>query len=345
MTAVSRRFVVPRRGVSTVCLLDRGKIEEVGPVPMPLLARHAVDHASGWLAYLADEGRQIGLIHLDAEPHEQNFPPLAMPGENVVAHSLAFHRGVLYVGGVGSKEMLGRFDLHDAAPAWKPLAIPPELQRANKSIDELLIDGERLIAVDDCVEPKWLLVYDLAEPGRPLIERAGIYGHGVNETVCQGALGASWVALLSTSCDMGGSHRMISLLDRPQLYSCGGLIVEDGLSSWHPHSREGAMIRSWHQVAFLGDILLLAAGRDGLGVLDLSSIARYEVGTGGHQGLDLEECVDRLAYQPVPGCPPGELIHITPLPEVGEVMGVVRSDSGHDLVLLAGLAAEACGRG
>jgi hypothetical protein len=71
-------FVVPRRGVSTLCAVESGRLVGVNPLPVPVLAESDIS-AEGWVAWVGDQGRAIGRAHGDAEPHEQRFPPIILP--------------------------------------------------------------------------------------------------------------------------------------------------------------------------------------------------------------------------------------------------------------------------
>jgi len=86
-----------------------------------------------------------------------HFPSIPMP-QKYKAHCLALAGDILYVGGACGKEVLGYFDLNNEQPIWTPLHIPPGLMKHGKSMDDLLIDGNRLLAIDNIFYPKFMLV-------------------------------------------------------------------------------------------------------------------------------------------------------------------------------------------
>jgi hypothetical protein len=353
-------FIGPRRGVTTSLLVEGGRLIELEPLPsIPAGTRFAHDRESGWIAFSApgqEGGRDtpgtLGLFHRDAPAHYP-FAPLTLPlGHRVQA--LAFHRQVLYVGGHATcwvtrdggffqgKEIFGLFDLRTDAPPWTPVPLPEEVQGqgADKSIDEFLFDGDRLIAVDDIVWPKWLLLYDVRVPEAPALEAVHrIPNHGVYETIHSGALGRRWLALLSSSGP--DIHRVpsVSLLDRRTFFEYGSFPgVERPEEVW----RTEAPVRTWHSIALRGDRLLIAAGADGIGALDLSSLPwpsepaqriAFDRESEEHRVFSAT-CVRQLAYYPLPG---RDVHHLQPVAGTPQWLALVCSAGVYDTVLLEGV--------
>src|SRR5262249_44606122 len=147
-------LILPRRGVTTVCVLADNKLVESHPLPhIPVDARIVHDVESGWIVFMAsgqglrrDTRCILGVAHRDA-PEHQVFDPLALPPGHLVM-AFAFHRTVLYVGARGgffvcpdgrgllTEEILGLFDFRRGPPVWNSLTVPPHVRRHDKSIDE-----------------------------------------------------------------------------------------------------------------------------------------------------------------------------------------------------------------
>jgi hypothetical protein len=320
--ATARWFVVPRRNASVLCTVDGGRLVEINPVPVPVRGECAVS-ASGWIAFTLDEGRAIGRAHVDAEPAEQrSFPLLAMPAD-YKAHTLAFAGDVLYVGGECGEEVLGTFDLAEVAPAWAPVEVPPGLRQQGKAMDDLLVDGDRLIAVDDIVYPKYLVLYDVADPARPrLREVRDIPNHGTYERIHTAALGENWLAILSGTFGRAGAFQHVALFDRESLHEHvalhGRLRSFDG-----PEGDPAAEQRDppWHDVALRGDVLLLAAGSQGLGVLHL----RHAQALG-------EDWRRHLVYREVRGAEGMPVVGVLAPAGLPQVLAVTGNDAGADTV-------------
>jgi hypothetical protein len=341
-TGTPKRLVVPLAGVNTHCAVEGGKLVSLNPLPAVGHGERAVDDEAGWVVWVADQGSSIGLTHLDAGPGEAAFAPLPMP-PGYKAACLAFCRQTLFVGGDCGKEVIGSFDLAVAEPGWTPLEVPDRFRRQGKRIDDLLIDGDRLVAVDDVVYPKFLLVYDITEPRRPrLVETRDIRPHDVYEHIRCGAVGATWVALLSISDGMWGGQSFVSLFDRAKLAEYGWLTAprtELRARMISPDNKQAP--RTWHGVALLGDVLLLAAGRDGVGVLDLSKVPRPsgpipfdESASSMHEPSDehagfMRRCEGSLQYVRPPGVV-GPVLRVEPVAGTRHCLAVYDGGAGLD---------------
>lgn len=337
------RFIVPVKGVNTFCTFTNGQLCPENPLPQVGYGEHAIDDEFGWVAWPAEDGRTIGRTHLDATEGEGGFAPLVMPAD-YKAECLLFHRQVLFVGGNCGKEVLGSFDLASPEPGWVPLEVPAQFRQYGKRIDDLLLDGDRLIAVDDIVSPKYLLRYDVSEPRAPrLLDVREIPWHSSYETIHSGAVGADWVALHSTSMNHGWQGTHIALLDRVSLSERSSLT---GTAKGSYRGSENETPRDWRQVAFHGNVLLVAAGTDGVGVLDLDAVGGtvpvdWDT-THGSWGAPTEvrefggRCLAALRHHPLPGGFAGAAVtRVVPVPGSRHVLAVAETDTGFDTVVLA----------
>ncbi|MBN9117952.1 MAG: hypothetical protein J0I06_02090 [Planctomycetes bacterium] len=336
------RFVVPIRNVSTFCTFLDGQLRPENPLPMVANGEHAIDAEFGWVAWVAEDGAAIGRTHLDAVEGEGGFAPLVMP-EGYRAACLLFHRQVLFVGGNCGNEVIGAFDLAAPEPRWVPLDVPPQFQRYGKEIDDLLLDGDRLLAVDDIVSPKYLLRYDVDDPRRPrLMDVLEIPWHSSYETIHSGALGTNWVALLSSSVNHGWAAVHIALFDRVTLEEQGAL-TKTRKGSYR--RAEEPDTRDWRGLAFHGNVLLVAAGADGVGVLDLDALKKPPVQFRGPDANDWsappeirtfsEQCMKALRHQPLPVPYAGRPVtRVVPVTGTRHFLAVVGTDPGFDTVVM-----------
>jgi hypothetical protein len=97
--------IVPRRDVNTLCTVAAGRLVEINPAPVPLLAEYAISEG-GWIAWTEKNSGTVGRGHCDAEPHEQRFAPARLP-DGYRPSALAFRGSVLYAGGSCGREVLG----------------------------------------------------------------------------------------------------------------------------------------------------------------------------------------------------------------------------------------------
>ncbi len=262
-------FILPRGKHSAICTLKNKEIVEVAPVSFPAGSYFAI--AEKWIACITQKGRKISLLKIAENNKFAPYPAIILP-KKYHADAIAIVDNTLFVGGVCGNEILGRYDLSTESPTWVSLEIPEQLKRFGKSIDDLLIDGDRLIAVDNMVFPKWLLLYDISKPDSPqLCSYPELENHGTYEKIRMGALGLNWVALLSSSTGMVGSCTYISLMKKNEL-------IEKIVITRKPQPRlpyipledDDYPYFRWEKICFLDDVLLIAAYKGGVGVLDLT---------------------------------------------------------------------------
>lgn len=345
-------FVVPVGGVQTFCVVRDGQLVPQNPLPMVGDGELAVDQGFGWVAWVPPGGREVRWTHLDAGDGRRRFPPLPLP-DGYRAECLQFHGPVLYVGGDCGKEVVGLFDLSADTPRWAPLDVPEEFRRDGKRVDDLLLDGDELIAVDDHYVPKYLLLYDVADPRRPrLTQVREIPPLWWGERIHAGAVGANWLALLSSGGGtIVGPRIQIGLYD-PQTRGLYGVLaaypdcqhVGIGLTG-HLDSMPR---RTWHQPTFLRDVLLIAADRDGVGVLDLSALDRpanpVAIGPTGRGRMVLADLTDEhqrfsaaceaaLRYVRPVGLG-GPVVRVEPVPDSRHYLAVVHTPAGLDTAIM-----------
>ncbi|VTU01326.1 unnamed protein product [Gemmataceae bacterium] len=346
--ASPHRFIVPLKGVNTFCTFRDGELVPENPLPMVGFDGHAIDPEFGWVAWVADGGKAIGRTHLDAIDGEGGFAAVPMP-DGYTAGCLLFHRQVLFVGGNCGTEVIGRFDFASSEPEWVPLEVPEQFRQYGKRIDDLLLDGDRLIAVDDYTSPKFLLVYQIAEPRCPeLVQVHGLPALWWGEHISTGAVGREWVALLSTGGGtVVGPRVQIGLYDRQSLGLLGYLAAVPDAAHGLAAYLEDRPRRTWTHLAFSEDTLLIAAGRDGVGVLDLAPLERptspVSVAMNQRRSLALSDlepahkdfsrlCEAALHYTSPPTA--GPVVRTLPLPGTRHYLAVVRTEPGYDTVVM-----------
>jgi hypothetical protein len=182
-------------------------------------------------------------------------------------HALAARGDALYLGGHvrrGGRESLWVRDLRTGAQAPVPL---PEETYPGKAIDALLVDGDRLIAVDDIVFPKWYFVYDIGDPLRPRAGRSiRLPGHYSYERVLSSALCGDAVATLSSGVGRAGRWTGLSLCTRETLDEAACITLEEPAGRFDEPDPGGGRMTA--VVAGTG-AFLLPAGSRGVAVVDV----------------------------------------------------------------------------
>jgi hypothetical protein len=89
-------------------------------------------------------------------------------------HSMFLQGNYLYLGGHNRVpfhdyfkqiDMLKSYDI--AQRQWVDVPIPKKVQKDNKAVDDMVLVGDTLIAVDDLIYPKYLIYYKLDKKGAP----------------------------------------------------------------------------------------------------------------------------------------------------------------------------------
>lgn len=327
-------FVVPIRDASTLCTVEGGRLVEINPIPLPVLADCALNEF-GWIAWIEEHRMEtICRAHADAEPHEQRFPAIPVPTRHG-ADSIAFFGQDLVV---SEDRKLGVLDFDQAMPPWLPLPWEEE------SIDGLLADGKDLIVVGKTKETeasRWhgltLWSYGGVRSRRLELRRkawAPLWGDFV-----RAALGPGWIAVLQWTFHMMQETLYLSLFDAIT-FEWHATLLSVTVHSLLVHGAAGEPVTEaavWSDVAWLDDVLLLAAGKRGVGILDLRNVKKPVL-----PGADVRmedtvfsrQCAERLHYLPAVSSPEADVVRVFPVPSTGQVLAVVKTEAGHDTTLL-----------
>ena len=283
--------VLPRWDDLAVCIVRGGRIDEllrfpVEPATMtdrgwhiPSLAHpRAVSLDPPAVAFTAPMpgGGRTQLVRLDikiASSRVIQESILDLP-DDLEPQCLRSHRGRLFAGGAskGAHSPLAYLDWNIDPPLWQAIEFPFFEMGRRSGIAALLVDNNRLIGMDNTHYPK-LLRCEIS--GSPVMQNfIKLDSHSIDDQVKQIALGETWIVVLSS---IAGNHPYWQLLvlgrgslaprirERATPRSCG---QDSEVLRWM-HALHPKTFREWHDIAFCGDKLILAAGEDGFGVFDL----------------------------------------------------------------------------
>lgn len=234
------------------CLVNKG------PVPMPAGAVHWLDIERDLLVY-ADGGQlfvQRGLAS-QTKPHI-----VKLPGKPQI-HALKVVDDVVYTGAEAGKSMLGFLDLR-APDNWHAIPVSSDVNWLGKGIDGFAVRGSTLVAIDDIVLPRYLLLLDISNPRTPKwIEHRDFPAHSSGERIHSITTNDEIAVMLSTSANHGAFALHIGFLQLATLLEYAVLSVQGSPSfrKWADRSYD------FHAIALQNDKLLIAAGKDGLGIL------------------------------------------------------------------------------
>jgi hypothetical protein len=328
-------FVVPRRNQAMLCTVEDRRLVEINPVPVPIYDEYNLQtyemSQSGWIAWIHPEDLDhIGCFHSDAEP-DKRFPSIPLPKErSVTADALAFHGDVLYV---AARPAAGLIDFRELALEWQPW---PGVETGD-SHGGLACCGEQLI-VGEMEGPDLALhAFDVTDPRHPTSrERRAVIRDWNSESFTRIVLGKTWLAALVVGWGLGGEETQIRFFDPSTLQEYGaiGVILAH---SFLVHGAEPPVNPpQWSDIGFLGDILFIAAGPRGVGILDMGGLDKPPQPRRSHEESNRdfnEACQKQLLYLPLAKDQPGAVLRVFPVPTTGQVIAVLRTDDGFDSVL------------
>jgi hypothetical protein len=232
---------------------------------------------NGWFAIIIRNGRRVSIGQFKDTVGVEHHGSFEMPPKTH-AHCVAIKDTTLYIGGegIGGETLIGKINLDTDQYALVPMEKPKKVNR-RKAIDELLLDGDRLVAVDNLVFPKWLWEYDVADPNSPQILRSAMLPkNGANERIVGAAIGRTRIAVNSWTVGRFGSGTHLAIYSRNTFKRLQSI-------NWGPSYSRGRSVQHdasdappWvGRLAFLGTDLFFAAGTKGIGRLDRKGELEY----------------------------------------------------------------------
>jgi hypothetical protein len=322
-------FVVPCRNVHTLCTVENGRLIEIGPVPVPIGAKYAMNE-HGWIVWVPEDyGGVIYRAHADAEPHEQNFEPIRMPGNDEVK-AMAFRDQQLVVLGY-DRGRIGFFCLDEATPPWVPLEWDgnPAYLAIRENTVLLAPSGNRNLRLSR---------YEIVPPRSLRLLATGEMRERPQEGIEALAAGRTWAVVLASGFQMVWEWLTLRFHDLSTLteHACLAVDTVYGLT----HTGAGGSIPQapvWSDLVWVEDVLCIASGPRGVGILDLTGVPVPSPPPEGQPRTETDLarlCERRLFYIPLPSGVKGEVIRVIPAPASNQVLAVVKSDAGQDTVLL-----------
>ncbi len=147
---------------------------------------------------------------------------ISIPFE-IKALSLLVHKNNVFIGGDNTTELLLQYNM--LKKEWFKLSIPKELMKYGKSIDDILVDEQQLIAVDDIVLPKYILFYNIDDSGSKYIEHLKLVANGSYEHIRKAQISENYIGLFSTTVGRSGAYNHITLYERNNKNSFCGITL------------------------------------------------------------------------------------------------------------------------
>ena len=262
-----------------------GQFTPIQACPAAINARISVSPGGDSFTVLDSDRKRASLYTI--LPHEPWIEPAVRPAflpKDCVGHATIGIDGGLFVGGHGKSGESFWLRSRDDADAWREIPLPSAIRRPGKAVDGLHWNGECLIAVDNIVRPKWLLLYDLsAGHGPTLIDQIELPSHVTHERVVASCLGEGRLGVISRGINHGRASTHVWDLEttrfeqvrhwafrhdspRPSLFA--GLAPIDTDESTDDTALVSTYLSQGRAIASLNNDLLVACGDHGIVAFD-----------------------------------------------------------------------------
>lgn len=267
--APTRAFVLPLDHDDALFLFRDGALQPCANVRIPRGSPWALDLESDLLCFAVEN--QLFAIR-GAFTGEPTKALLHAAEAQYRFDALAIKDGVLFAGGRCDFEVLGSIDLQSPTPSWRMMPLSKELRHPGKSVDSFVLDGDRLLGLDDILLPKWWLVYDVSDARDPkFVASPPLATHSTYEVYRHAALAHRHIVTVSTSINHGRSAVHLAFFDRADYSHRGAVHAAAGpITARGGRGREES--RDFVHVDALDEMLVVCAGAEGCALLDLRAI-------------------------------------------------------------------------
>lgn len=239
---------LPHEGEIWICHADGPRITPLAPAPGERHALRKFSTDRGEFGFLDQAGKRLGCYRIlkDDPWYETVMPPVTLPPA-CVAKDFLIHDGHVIAGGHSKKgeALWARTPGRDNV--WRSISLPEGVGKRGKSIDAVFVRDDKLIAIDNILMPKWILVYPLLpEISAAGVEMVRLRAHTTYEYIDQAAEGQDVYALSSSGINHGIRSYYVSLIRKKDL-------KEIAVWSGHLEKSTQELINEVQLDAILGD--------------------------------------------------------------------------------------------
>ena len=239
---------LPHEGEIWICHADGPRVTPLAPAPGERHALRKWATNGGEFGFLDQAGKRLGYYRLlDQAPwYETVMPPVTLPPA-CVAKDFLIHDGQVIAGGHSNKGEAIWTRTPGRDKVWRSISLPDVVRKRGKSIDAVFVRDDKLIAFDNILMPKWILVYELL----PALSEAGVElvrlrTHTTYEQIAHAAEGQDVYALYSSGVNHGIRSYYVSLIGKKSL-------AEIAVWSGHLEKSTLELINEVQLDAILGD--------------------------------------------------------------------------------------------
>jgi hypothetical protein len=203
---VNDLFIIPLSTESLVCKMEENQVKVLSKIPITNASKAIIVNDE----YVCSIDSMVSIFDLKGKclhTFTGDFTPISLNAKN----------RVIYLGGkysVEAKKPGEIFAIIDLEKSWPKLTsiILPIKIRPFKSIDDVLILGNKLILVDNVIYPKYLFEYDITDSKKPVhLSTKKLENHMPNEHIVKGDVNQNWLILFSQGTFRSGTSKYIAI--------------------------------------------------------------------------------------------------------------------------------------
>lgn len=263
-------FLLPKGKIMMTAKIENNAIKLLKETKFPSKRRYSIGE-NGYVACIDSENELLIIGQINFDGQVEHFVQIPFP-KVIYPRSILIYKDNIIIGGFKhapisqenyySSELLVSYSIKDMK--FIPIEIP--IQTYDKSIDDLLVDENRIIAVDNIVFPKYLIECDFSDPNNPsFIKLHNLPNNGTYEHISKGALNKNYIALLSSSGGMYGNGNHINIFKKGNYSEYAILSQWNSVETYYKNKIKKYY---WNDIMIskIYNMLLISASEYGVGI-------------------------------------------------------------------------------
>lgn len=271
--------------------------------------------------YTTDQKSKVAILDIAKNDitffdiHSSNQRKLHIPFK-ITPKTLLLNNDNLFIGGEFGKAILVQYHLQ--TEKWYQLAIPEVIETfIGKAIDDLVVNDSLLIAIDNIVEPKYVLIYRLNTSSKlELSHFKGLKYNGAYEDIHKVRISGTFIGLLSdTHSGYVGESSHITIYDNI------GLTGSFVLSS-NQHDKD---YHTFNDFLIVKDKIVIASKEKGLGIFEIKNTYFKKSTENENFSFNHEESTSKIKYSKYDN---KDVIKLTLIPNTTKVIVTLEDNEG-----------------
>jgi len=227
--------------------------------------------------FATDKKERVAIIDTEKnsimlyEIHTSEKIELSIPYD-IKPKTILINEDNLFIGGGFDDKDYYRYDeeksivmlvqYHIQSRKWYQLEIPTQVMSYRKAIDDLLVYDNLLIAIDNIVEPKYILFYQLNTSKKLAFSHLKqLYSNGTYEHIFQGRITPHYLGLRSSTVGRAGSANHITIYKGLDLTKSFAISILNDFRKNETHTFNDFLI--------VENTIVIASAENGLGYLEI----------------------------------------------------------------------------